>query len=159
LSTKFTPSGSAPLSEMAAVGVPVVVTLKLSEAPVEKSTDAEEVMEGAWSTVRVKDWVAFGLTPLLALMVKGYVPPVAGVPARVAVPLPWSTKVTPDGNAPISESDGLGNPVLVTVNDPALPSLKVVLAAEVTDGAWFTVRVKDCEAFGLFPLLAEIVIG
>ena len=23
------------------------------------------------------------------------------------------------------------------------------------EGTWFTVRVKDCEAFGLFPLLAD----
>ena len=56
---------------MAAVGVAVVVTLKLSEVPVEKSTESADVMTGAWSTVRVKDWLAFGLTPLLALMVSG----------------------------------------------------------------------------------------
>ena len=30
-----------------------------------------EVMAGAASTVRVKAWVAFGLTPLLAVMVIG----------------------------------------------------------------------------------------
>ena len=41
------------------------------------------------STVSVKDCVAFVATPLLAVMVKQYVPPVptAGVPLSVAVPL------------------------------------------------------------------------
>ena len=40
-------------------------------------------------TVSVKLCVAFGGTPLLAVMVRGYVPvvPAAGVPASVAVPL------------------------------------------------------------------------
>ena len=45
--------------------------------------------------------------------------PAAGVPARVAVPSPLSTKVTPAGSAPVSVSAGVGNPVVVTVNVPA----------------------------------------
>ena len=47
--------------------------------------------------------------------------PAAGVPARVAVPSPLSTKVTPVGSAPVSLSAGVGNPVVVTVNVPAVP--------------------------------------
>ena len=47
--------------------------------------------------------------------------PAAGVPARVAVPSPLSTKVTPVGSAPVSLSAAVGVPVVVTVNVPALP--------------------------------------
>ena len=61
--------------------------------------------------------------------------PVAGVPDSVAVPSPLSTKVTPLGSAPDSESWGDGSPVVVTVNAPDDPSWKVVAAAEVIDGA------------------------
>jgi hypothetical protein len=71
LSAKVTPEGSAPVSESDGVGVPVVVTVKLSEVPVEKTTEFVDVMAGAWFTVSVKDWLALGLTPLLALMVRG----------------------------------------------------------------------------------------
>ena len=52
-----------------------------------------------------------------------------------------------------------GNPVLVTVKDPAVPVVKVVLEPDVMDGAWPTVRVKDCVAFGRLPLAAVIVNG
>ena len=47
------------------------------------------VIAGAWLTVRVKVCVASGPTPLWAVIVSAYVPPVfaAGVPARVALPL------------------------------------------------------------------------
>ena len=54
-------------------------------------------MSGAWPTMSVKLWVVVPV-PLVAVMVSGDVPPaVAGVPDRVAVPLPLSTKVTPVG--------------------------------------------------------------
>ena len=52
--------------------------------------------------------------------------PAAGVPERVAVPLPLSTKVTPVGSAPVSLSAEVGNPVVVTVNVPAVPVVNVV---------------------------------
>jgi hypothetical protein len=70
-----------------------------------------------------------------------------------------STKVTPEGRAPVSESDGVGNPVEVTEKDPAEPLEKVVLEPEVMAGAWFTVRVKGCEASGLTPFVADRVSG
>ena len=50
-------------------------------------------------------------------------------------------------------------PVAVTVKVPAVPTVKVVLAAEVMAGAWSTVRVKDWVALGRVPLAAVMVIG
>jgi hypothetical protein len=74
---------------------------------------------------------------LLAVIVIGYVPavPAAGVPASVAVPLPLSLKVTGLGNGPDSLRAGVGEPVVVTVNVPAEPTVKVVLFALVIAGA------------------------
>ena len=59
----------------------------------------------------------------------GYTPslPAAGVPDRVAVPSPLSTKVTPLGSEPTSDKAGVGKPVEVTVKVPAEPSVNVVL--------------------------------
>jgi hypothetical protein len=108
----------------------------------------------------VNDCVALGTTPLLAVIVSEYDPPVpaAGVPLSVAVPLPWSMNVTPAGNTPASVIGAtVGNPVVVTVNVPALPTAKVVVLALVIAGAWPTVSVKTCVAFGSTPLLAVIV--
>ena len=71
--------------------------------------------------------------------------PVAGVPDKVAVPLPLSLKVTGLGNDPDSLNAGVGEPVVVTVNDPAVPTAKEVLLALVILGAVppvATVRVK-----------------
>jgi hypothetical protein len=85
-------------------------------------------------TVNVKDWVASVPTPLAAVKVSGYVPtvPTAGVPLNTPVP---GTKVTPDGRAPVAERVGAGDPVAVTVNVPAAPTVKVVLFALVMAGA------------------------
>ena len=74
--------------------------------------------------------------------------PLAGVPDRVAVPFPLSTKPTPVGRVPASETAGVGTPVVVTVNEPALPWVNVVLLDEVmvgATGAGFTVREKEVE--------------
>jgi hypothetical protein len=49
--------------------------------------------------------------------------------------------------------------VVVTANDSFVPSVKVVLAAEVMAGAAFTVRVKLWVALGGLPLAAVMVIG
>ena len=108
--------------------------------------------------------MALGATPLFAVIVRGYDPPIfaAGVPLKVAVPLPLSTNVTPVGNAPASLSAGFGLPVVVTVNVPAMPTVKVVVAALVIVGATgvgLTVRVKDWVALGAMPLFAVIVKG
>jgi hypothetical protein len=45
-------------------------------------------------------------------------------------------KVIPEGSVPDSESEGVGMPVVVTVKDPALPTLMVVLSALVRAGGW-----------------------
>lgn len=65
-----------------------------------------------------------------------------------------STKVTPVGNAPVSERDGVGRPVVVTENDPAAPNANVALAALVIAGPWSTVRVRVCVAGLPTPLVA-----
>ena len=56
---------------------------------------------------------------------------------------------------------GDGAPVAVTVNDPAVPTVKVVLEALVIVGAvgGATVRVKLCVAFGNTPFEAVRVRG
>ena len=49
-------------------------------------------------------------------------------------------KVTPEGRAPDSERVGVGEPLAVTVNEPAVPTVKVVLLALVIAGAVGTLR-------------------
>jgi hypothetical protein len=56
----------------------------------------------------VKLWVALGLIALAAVIVIGKLPPLVGVPARVAVPVPLSTNVTPLGSDPVSVIAGAG---------------------------------------------------
>src|SRR5271165_1841488 len=99
---------------------------------------------GDWSTTSVNTWLAAGFTPLEAVMVRLYGPaPPVGVPAMVAVPLAWATKVTPLGRAPVLDSvGGNGKPVVVTVKVPACPVVKVTVLALVIAGAWSTVRVN-----------------
>ncbi len=48
----------------------------------------------------------------------------------------------------------VGNPVVVTVNVPAVPGVNAVLSALVIAGAWSTVRVKVWVALGVTPLAA-----
>jgi hypothetical protein len=100
------------------------------------------VIVGAELTVRVKPWLAGVPTPLLAVIVREYVPPVpdAGVPLSVAVPFPLFANVTPLGNAPASVRDGVGAPVVVTVKLPAVPTVNDVLLALVIAGAKFPSR-------------------
>jgi hypothetical protein len=52
------------------------------------------------------------------------------------------TNVTPLGSVPASVSVGFGEPVVVTVKLPAVPTANVVLFALVIAGAWFTFSVK-----------------
>ena len=62
--------------------------------------------------------------------------PAPGVPLSVPVPLPLSTNTSPAGSgAPPRVRDGAGNPLVVTVNDPAAPTVNVALAALVIAGA------------------------
>ena len=73
------------------------------------------------------------------------------MPARVAVPLPLSVKVTPAGSAPDSVTVADGLPVDVTENEPCVPTVKVVelpLVMAGAVGAAFTVSVKLWVALG-----------
>jgi hypothetical protein len=84
--------------------------------------------------------------------------PAAGVPLSVPVPLPLSWNVTPLGKAPLSVMLGVGDPVVVTVKEPAVPTWKAVLLALVIAGVCFTVSVKGCVALLPTPLLAVKVM-
>ena len=110
-------------------------------------------------TVRVKLWLA-GLPAPVAVMVMGYdeLDPMAGVPARVAVPSPLSVSLTPLGSAPASVMAGAGVPDVVTVNVPAVPWVKVVVADEVTAAAVLTVRVKDVVWVAPVPVPVTVTV-
>ena len=62
----------------------------------------------------------------------GKMPLTVGVPLNTPVA---ELNVTPLGKDPVSESDGAGKPVAVTVKDPAEPTVKVVLFAFVIAAA------------------------
>jgi hypothetical protein len=138
---KVTPPGRDPVSARVGVGEPAAVTVKVPAVPWVKVVWLAEVMVGALLgalTVSVKLWVAFGVTPLLAVMVIGKVPLWVGVPA--SVPLLLLTvltvlRVTPVGSAPVSVKVGGAQPVPVTVKLPAVPLVKVAWLTEVMAGA------------------------
>ena len=162
LSTNIVPPGSVPDSLMEGFGKPDVVTVNVPAPPTENVALLALVIVGAWFTVSVKPCVAAVPTPLLAVIVKLEVPPVVvpGVPLSVAVPFPLSVNVTPLGRVtPPSLRAGGGNPVVITVNEPADPATNVVLLALVIAGAWPTVRVKLWLAGEPTPLLGVNVIG
>ena len=113
---------------------------------------------GGPTTVRVKDWMAPGIgvasgmtwvtsriTPLVAMIVNLYVPPVfaAGVPASVAVPSPLSVNVSLDGSLPSSGQGGGGHPGRPDSKGPGLADDNVVWSALVIRGFWRTMRVKN----------------
>jgi hypothetical protein len=137
---KVTPLGRFPVSlKVIVVGNPVAVTVNEPRVPAVNVVLAALLITGVWSTVSVKLCVAFGETPLLAVIVMGYVPPVpaAGVPLSK----PAEVSVTPLGSEPVSLKVGTGKPVAVTVNDPPVPTWKVVLFALVMAGDWTMTRV------------------
>jgi hypothetical protein len=78
----------------------------------------------------VKFCTALGETPFDAVNVMLNVPLAVGVPLRTP-----ALKVTPVGSAPDSVIVGVGDPVAVTVNEPAAPWVNVVLLALVMVGA------------------------
>jgi len=81
--------------------------------------------------------------------------PAAGVPLSVPVPLPLSVKVTPVGRlTPPRVRLGVGKPVVVTVNDPTIPTVNVVALALVITGTWLTVKIKACAADAPTTLVA-----
>jgi hypothetical protein len=68
-----------------------------------------------------------------------------------------STNEIPPGRVPVLASDGVGEPVAVTINVPAAPTVNVVLFGLVIAGALvpeFTVRVKFWVASGGAALCA-----
>ena len=71
LSRNVTPAGSAPVSVSVAVGMPVVVTVKVFDVPSANVVLSALVIAGAWAaaTSSVKLWVALGDTPLAAVIV------------------------------------------------------------------------------------------
>ena len=72
--------------------------------------------------------------PFDAVNVMLNVPLAVGDPPNVPVPLPLSVKKTPPGRAPVSVRLGAGNPVVVTENEPAVPTMNDVLAVLVNAG-------------------------
>jgi len=137
LSLKVTPLGSVPVSVREGVGAPVVVTENVPGVPTVNVVLLALVMTGAVFTVRVKLWLAAVPTPLMAVNVMGYVPtvPAAGVPLSVPVPFPLSLKVTPFGSAPVSVEAAAGKPVVITVNDPDVPTVIAVVLGLVMSWA------------------------
>ena len=81
---RVTPVGSAPDSVKVGAGKPEAVTVKLPAVPSVKVARSAEVMVGCASTVRVKVWVALGVTPLAAVMVIGKVPLAVAGPRQQA---------------------------------------------------------------------------
>ena len=141
-----TPLGSAPDSLSVGVGKPVAVTVNDPAAPTLNVVLFALLIAGPWFTVKVKPWTAFEPTLLLAVKLMLYVPaaPAAGVPLKTPVA---ALNVTPLGNVPVSLNVGVGEPVAVTVKEPAVPTVNVVLFALLIAGPWFTVKVKPWTAF------------
>jgi len=81
----------------------------------------------------VKLCVAFGVTLFDAVIVIGYAPPVAA--AGVPLSTPPVVSVTPLGRVLVVLKVGAGVPVAVTLNVPAVPTVKVVAAALLMAGA------------------------
>jgi hypothetical protein len=117
-------------------------------------SDMEKSLLAGATTVKVKVCCAEETT-LVAVMVMVDEEGDVAVPASVAVPLPLSVKVTPAGSAPVSVRAGVGEPVVVTVNEPAVLVVKVVLEPEVIAGGVCTTRLKptECCAELLVPVM------
>ena len=74
-STRVTPAGKVPVLPIFGVGLPVAVTVKAPAVPAVKEAVLALVIAGARDTVavavtvKVKDWMASGRTPLAAVIV------------------------------------------------------------------------------------------
>ena len=87
------------------------------------------------------------------MIVIGKLPAILVDPAIVAVPLPLSVKLTPAGKLPTSLSVGVGVPDVITVKEPGVPAVNVVVAALVIDGGVpVTVRLA-------LPVFAEWMLS
>ena len=110
--------------------------------------------------MRVKVWVAPGLTPFVAVILSRYTPPVPEPvfpQCRRAVPVVGERD--PRRQLRRLGQCAVGPPVDVTVKVPAWPTVKVVPAELVIPAAWLTVRVKVWVAAGSTPFVAVIVNG
>ena len=80
--------------------------------------------------------------------------PAAGVPAKVAVLSPLSTKVTPRRQIAVLRDNRRWEAGRCHGEAPGLPTVKVVLEPEVMAAGWSTDSVKDCVAVPPTPLFA-----
>src|SRR2546430_1559554 len=132
--SKVTPVGSEPVSLNDGAGKPVAVTVNVPALPTTNVVLFALVIDGASFTVSVNTCVALPAT-FVALKVITYVPPVpaAGVPDSTPVA---ASNVTPVGRGgPLRPREGTGNPLAVTVKVPSVPTVNVVLFADVIAGA------------------------
>src|SRR5919205_4106418 len=147
------PLGSSPSRLSVGAGKPVATTPYSPAAPTRKVVLLAPIRAGASATVSTKLWLLSVPTPLLAPKVSPYRPPVPalGVPSSAPVA---GVNVIPAGKLPLSESDGAGVPVAVTVKLPALPTVKVVLLAELIRELSSMFRLKGRLAGLPMPLFA-----
>src|SRR5664280_87152 len=134
LALKVNPLGRAPVSASVAVGEPVVVTVKVEALPTVGVTRELLVNFGGVPMVMVRACVTEPLA-LVAVRVSVEVPAVVGVPVMVAVPSPLLVKRTPVGTVPVSVMAAVGEPVVVTVKENAVPTTPVAEPALVNFGA------------------------
>ena len=147
LSVNVTPGGSAPVSDNAQLGTPVVVTLKVPACPTVKVAWWALVIAHACagSTVRVKVWVASGPATVVGGDRDRDVPGAVGVPENVPV-ASRCVNASPGGR-PVSDHAHVGPPVDVgvdaTVEGQGNPAGRVVVGGTlVISHAWSTVRMK-----------------
>ena len=147
-----TPLGRVPVVvKVKLLGWPVAVTVKLPEVPTVKVVSAALVIAAGSVTVRVKACVGAVPTPLVAVKVRLYTPPVPAVGVPLRTPL---AKVTPLGRVPVRLKVGTGKPLAVGVKLPNEPTAKVAALALVKAATWLTVSVKVRVAGVPTPLLA-----
>src|SRR5580698_453365 len=112
LSLKVSPSGKAPDSLSAAIGLAWLLMVIENAVPARVDLDAGMFFRtGDWVMVSVKVWLACGRIPLAAVMMNAYAPTLAAVGpvlAMVAVPSPLSVKVMSAGRCPFSVRAGAG---------------------------------------------------
>ena len=92
------------------------------------------------TTFSVKFCVASGGTPLVAVNCSGNAPVCVAVPASTRVA---GVNVTPVGSVPVCDTVGVGKPVVVTVNVPGVPTVKVV-ARGAGDGRRLLDVQREC---------------
>ena len=109
----------------------------------------------------MKVWVASGLIPLLAVMVRVVVPVAVGVPESRAVPLPLSVKVSPAGSVPVSVISGSAIRSVVMATAPAWFRVKSATDPLVMVGAAAALTVMVRASVAVLPeeLVAEMVTG